>query len=291
MVTTNTLMALLALLGGLLGLGMVLVALGLGNHPVPQLHLTRRLTRPHHQRLLQLAVAVGAALAVGLATGWVVGAFLAGLGVLTLPRMLGPDRAHQAAIARAEATAGWAEMLRDTLAGAAGIEQAIIASAPVAPEPIRPQVTALAAALRQQRLPAALTTFAGELADPTGDLVVAALLHASQHQAGRLGDQLGALAAVARSEVTMRLRVAVARARVRTSVRVIITTTLTMAGGLALTSRAFLAPYDSAVGQLALALIGVVFAAGLRWLERMSRLPTPRRVLAPPSSPAEEVSA
>ena len=62
------------------------------------------------------------------------------------------DRAHAALVARVEAIAGWAEMLRDTIAAAAGLEQAIAATAPLAPPPIRDEVVMLAARLERERL-------------------------------------------------------------------------------------------------------------------------------------------
>ena len=52
---------------------------------------------------------------------------LSGLAVWALPRLLRADPRAQAAVVRVEAVASWTEMLRDTLAAAAGLEQAISA--------------------------------------------------------------------------------------------------------------------------------------------------------------------
>ena len=146
------------------------------------------------------------------------GRVLAGLAAWFLPRAAGPRPAGTRAVGRIEAIAGWTEMLRDTLAAAAGLEQAILATAPLAPVPVREQVTALAVRIqRGQRLPAALRAFAAEVADPTGDLVVAALLLAAEQQARDLGELLASLADSAREHAAMRLRVAAGRARVRTA--------------------------------------------------------------------------
>ena len=82
-------------------------------------------------------------------------------------------------------------MLHDTLAGAAGLEQAIVASAPVAPVAIRTEVVSCAVAIERDRLGAALRQLAEDVRDPTMDLVVAALLLAAEHQAAHLGDLLG----------------------------------------------------------------------------------------------------
>ena len=94
--------------------------------------------------------------------------------------------------------------------------------------PIRAEVATLALRLEGERLVPALRAFADEVADPTCDLVVAALVLAAEHQAHRLGELLGSLAQAARDQATMRLRVEAGRARARTSVKVIVGAT----GGL-----------------------------------------------------------
>lgn len=90
------------------------------------------------------------------------------------------------------------------------------------PPPIRTEVVTLAVRLERERLVPALAAFAEEVADPTCDLVVAALVLAAGHQARRLGELLGTLAATAREQATMRLRVEAGRARTRTSIKVIV---------------------------------------------------------------------
>jgi tight adherence protein B len=178
-----------------------------------------------------------------------------------------------------EAVAGWAEMLRDTMAGAAGLEQAIVASAPVAPLPIRGEVATLAGRLERERLAPALRAFADEVADPTCDLVVATLVLAAEHQASRLGELLGTLAASARDQATMRLRVEAGRARTRTSVRVIVGVTLGLALFLAVLNHGYLAPYSSPLGQFVLLVVGVLFALAFAWLAKITRPVEPARLL------------
>ncbi len=278
--------ALAALWGAGVGLGLAAIIAGLRGAPPPR--LPRRL-RPGpggaigrlDRGMLRIGLAVGAGVLVGAITRWPVGALLAAGAGAFLPDLAGGQAAPRAAVARAEAMAAWAEMLRDTLAGAAGLEQAIVATAPVAPGPIRPQVLALATHLERPgtRLAPALHAFADELDDPTADLVVAALVLSSQRQARRLGELLGALARAARDDATMRLRVEAGRARTRTSARVVVGVTLAMAVGLVVLNRGYLAPYDSAFGQLILAGVGGLFGAAFWWLGRMARVQTPQRLL------------
>jgi tight adherence protein B len=263
-----------------IGLGLVAIVAGLRGAPFPTFR--RAHWRISSQKLTaRLAGALAAAVLVGALTGWPIGAVLAAGAAWTLPGLLGggPSRTHS--VARVEAIAVWTEMLRDTLAGAAGLEQAILATAPVAPAPIRPEVTALAARLSSDRLAPSLRAFAADLADPTADLVVVALLLAAEHEARQLGPLLGSLAQAARDQVNMRLRVEAGRARTRTSVRVVVGATLFMAAALVVLNRSYLAPYGSAGGQLALALVGWCFAGAFAWLTRLARPAERDRVLDP----------
>ena len=275
----GALSALAGLCGAGVGLGLVLALAGWRGIALPRRSPSR--LRPKAERVdLRLALAVGAAVLVGAATGWPVGALLAALAGWGAPSLLSGTKAAQAGVARIEAIAGWAEMLRDTMAGAAGLEQAIAASATVAPLPIRKEVVTLAARLEHGRLAPALRSFADEVADPTCDLVAAALILAAEHQAQRLGELLGSLGEAARDQATMRLRVEAGRARTRTSVKVIVGVTGGLALGLAVFNRGFLAPYDTATGQLVLLLVGAMFAASFVWLAKMTRPATTDRMLA-----------
>jgi len=273
--------ALAVLLGAGAGLGILLVALGLRGSVTPR-QIQRLDRRRLEGRSLRLAIALGAAVLVGAGTGWPVAALLAGAACWGIPQLFVESKAQAQLIARVEAVAGWAEMLRDTMAGAAGLEQAIAASAPVAPLPIRREVATLAARLERERLGPALRAFADEVADPTCDLVVAALLLAAEHQASRLGELLGTLATAARDQATMRLRVEAGRARTRTSVKVIVGVTLGLALFLAVLNHGYLAPFGSPVGQLVLLFVGGLFAAAFAWLAKMTRPVQPSRFLRLP---------
>jgi tight adherence protein B len=271
--------------GAAVGLGLTLVVLGIRGveAPVHRPGWQQRLAGQQQQQRVapRLAGALMVGVLAGAFTGWPAAAVLAGLAVWALPAIAGPDRAHAEGVARIEAVAVWAEMLRDTLASAAGLQQAIGATADTAPAAIRTQVQALRGRIEDgQPLPDALRVFARDLADPTGDLVVVALVQAAERQARHLGDLLGALATSARDQATMRLRVAAGRARTRTAVRTIVGGTVAMAVGLVLINRTYLDPYDSLAGQLVLCLIGGMFTGGLIWLDRIARPKQAPRVLA-----------
>ncbi|MGQ0575507.1 MAG: type II secretion system F family protein [Pseudonocardia sp.] len=278
-----------ALLGGGVGLGLFLVYLGL--RPVDPDDPSRRrpwgipprfgLAKPDRRRLFaRVGVAVAAGVVAGVLTGWVVGAVLAGLACWALPGILGPDRGRAERLNRIEAVATWTEMVRDTLSAAAGLEQAVLATARLAPAAIRPEITELAARIRGgDRLVPALRALAARLADPTADLVVAALVMAAEQRARQLADLLGSLAQAAREQVSMRLRVEAGRARSRTSVRVIVGTTVSFAVGMVVLNRPYMAAYDSPTGQVVLLAVGALFTLGLGWLQRISTIDEPARLL------------
>jgi Flp pilus assembly protein TadB len=263
--------AVAALLGAGFAAGAVAVVAALLPADSPAQARTRRVGWSR-QQLVRVAVAIGCAAVVAGLTRWPVGAVLAGIAAYTLPAALGVDRWHKQALARTEAVATWAEMLRDSLSAAAGLEQTIITTAPLAPEAIREEVADLAAALRLgTRLPVALAELRDRLDDPTGQLVARALLQASQRQSRQLALLLSELATRARARANLRLRIAPGHARVRTNARIIVIFTLAMAAGLVVFNRPFLQPYNSVLGQLVLLAVGGVFAAGFVGITRLAR--------------------
>ncbi|SED62596.1 Flp pilus assembly protein TadB [Amycolatopsis tolypomycina] len=276
--------ALLGVLGAGLAVGALLIAVGLRGRPdraaTPSRLSTWSAARHDRKQVGLLVMAVLAGLAVGVVTGWVVGGILAVVAVAGLPRILGSNVDHQRQLQRIEAIAGWTEMLRDTLVAAAGLEQAILAIAPACPEAIREEITELAVRLeRGDRLAPSLRHLADQLRDPTADLVISALVLAAEHQARQLADLLGELAGEAREQASMRMRVEAGRARTRTSVRVVVITTLVFAVGLVLLNRGYLAPYDTAFGQVMLLLVGLLFMVAFAWLGRIVRQRDPERFL------------
>jgi len=237
----------------------------------------------------RLAVPGVAGLTGYVLTGWPMLAVLAGCGTYFLPGLLRGESGQGARLARIDAVASWAELLRDTLSASAGLYEAIRATAPLAPAAIRPATTHLAERLaRAGTNPhSALRAFADEVADSVADRVAIALGFAVANPTRDLAGLLGALARAAREQAAMGARIQAARARTRTAVRMITGVTLGMGTVLGLLDRNFLAPYGSAFGQLALAVIGGLFAGGFTWLSRLSQLPEPPRLLTPAPVPAQ----
>lgn len=278
-----------ALLGVGAGLGLWLIWRGWTHPPTPA-SAVRRGRGPGDRRVLvRLLACAGVGVLAGVLTGWVVGALLAGVGAWWLPRLLGPDREAAARVARFEAVASWAEMLRDTLAAAAGLEQAILVTAPLVPDAIRPPVLAAAGRLQAgQRLAPVLRELANELADPTADLVLSALVMAAEQRARELGELLGSLAKAARDHAALRMGITASRAQARSEVRITVGVTVVFALGLLLLDRHYLTAYDTAAGQVVLLVVGALFAAGLGLTQRFARIREPERFLAfTPTAPRE----
>jgi Flp pilus assembly protein TadB len=178
-----------------------------------------------------------------------------------------------------EAIASWTESLRDTISAAAGLEQAIIATENHCPRAINEPVQRLVASLRYGTLEDALRRFADDIAHPSCDFVVAALITASTHHSRDVAQLLTHLAECSRSECELYLRIWVSRARTRTSVRIISGTILCFALGLFLFNMNYLRPFFSREGSLVLFLISVCFGGSLYWMSHIARVEIPGRLL------------
>jgi len=208
-----------------------------------------------------------------------VGAVFVVLGAVLLPTVFAGKAVREARLGRVEALAAWAEQLRDTLAGAAGLEETILATVKVAPAPLRPELARLAHRLDRDQLVPSLRAFADDLADPLADLIVCALILGAEKQVNDLGALLGALARAAREQAAMQLRVEAGRARTRTAVQIITVFTLAFAAALVVLNRGYLEPFDSPAGQFVLVLVGGCFAASFWLMDRMTRPAHVERIL------------
>lgn len=179
-----------------------------------------------------------------------------------------------------EAIASWTESLRDTISAASGLEQAIIATEHHCPRAIAEPVQRMVASLRYGTFEDALRRFADDVAHPTCDFVVAALITASAHHSRDLAQLLGHLAKCSRSECELYLRIWVSRARTRTSVRIISGTIASFALGLFVFNSGYLRPFLTTEGFFVFLFVGVCFGSSLTWMSHIARVETPARLLA-----------
>jgi len=265
------------------GAGACLFIAGVRRAPVDRITSAAQHRGPTRGQLRQGAVALSGGLLAYLVTRWPVAVPLGALAVLGR-RGLARGRASHV-IESIEAIASWTEMLRDTLAGAAGLTQALIATAQICPRAIRAQVGALASRLSSGAvLTAALRSFADELADPAADVVVATLLLAATERAHRLGDLLGALAESTREEVAMRQAVEASRASARGAVRTVTGFSFGFLGLMVLFAHSYLEPYRAPAGQAVLVVVATLFGLGLWLMAVMVRArPEPRLLLMEPT--------
>lgn len=271
----------MAALGAGAGLGLFLVFLGVRGVPI----------------LPPIDALFPAGTGSGLATAWVVGGLLIGLLmlaltgwvgaavgaaalVLGLPWFFGGTRLSGLEIERTQAIASWTEMIRDNLAGAAGLEQALQSTASIAPTPIAREVRSFANRLENQPVADALVHLGAELNHPAADLVVVSLANASRMESRDLGPLLTRLSESIRADVRMRLRVEVGRSRIRTSSKIVLAVTIFTMGMIYFTSRDLLAVYDTLEGQFWLLAIFALFIGSLWLMNFYARIDLPDRFTA-----------
>lgn len=287
MISSQTIGSVAALAGALVGGGVfLLIAFIVGVDVLPSTGAAEggRLVRTASRRLM---AAAAAGLVVLLLTRWIVMTIAAAVLVLVWPMMFGGARQEKEAAARIEALATWAESLRDTIAGAVGLEQAIPATVYAASPVIRGDLALLADRMRVRvPLPQALRQFADELDDPTADLIISALIMNSRLRGPGLRQLLSNLAATARAELDMRQRVSASRAGTRRSAQIVVIFSILVILGLAVFNRTFVAPYSSVQGQLVLLVVIALFTVGLMWMRRLAGVSLPRRFLTARSATA-----
>jgi Flp pilus assembly protein TadB len=267
--------------GAGVGLGLWSVILGLrGTSVLPSIGDLFPSVERTEVALAWVAGSALTGLVVFAATGWLVAALLASGVVVAVPRAVAARADRNCHLARTEAVAVWAEMIRDNIAGAAGLEQALVASAAVAPKAIRPELRRFSGRLDRMATVDALGRLGTELDHPSADLVVVALVNAARMEARELGPLLGRLAETIRADVRMRQRVEVGRARIRTSARIVVATTVITIAFLFVFSRQLLEAYNSTAGQLWLVLVGGVFALGGWMLHAYGQIDMPERFAA-----------
>lgn len=257
--------------GAVLGLGLFTLVVAFVGVPERPAGKPRRPRASLQERTRRLVLGIVAGLLALLATRWVVAGLSIGLLVAYWDRIAGSSAVEKRAIARLEALASWTESLRDTIAGAIGLEQAIPATAVNAAPPIRPSLNLLVDRLRiREPLPDALRAFAEDLDDPSADVICAALLLNARLRGPGLRDVLTALAASTREELDMRRRIEASRKSIRRSVRIVLFIVLGMMGMLSVLNRRYVEPYDSLAGQTVLVVIAALFTLGLLWLRSLS---------------------
>ncbi|MGI9596191.1 MAG: type II secretion system F family protein [Acidimicrobiales bacterium] len=262
-------------------LGVLLMIQGLrGNRILPELSAVF----PDGTTTASATAWTAAAFIVGLmvlgVTRWIGAALGMGILVMGVPWFFGGTKQTKREIERTQAIATWAEMIRDNIAGAAGLEQALLSTAEIAPLPIAREVRAFANRLDSMSVVEALVSLGRDLQHPAADLVVVSLANASRMEARDIGPLLTRLAESIRGDVRMRLRIEVGRSRIRTSSKIVLTVTLLTVAMIYFTSRELLAVYDTTGGQIWLLAVFGLFIISLWMMNYFAAVQLPERFTA-----------
>ncbi len=232
--------------------------------------------------------AMVAALLVLAFSGWVVPALVVAVATwATIGAWQRRDRRADSDVERTDALASWIENLRDVLIAGDQPIGAINATVATCGPSIRPQVRRLAAGLGHQDPDVVFRRFADEIDDPLGDLIAAGLLIAVQRGA-RTVAVLDSLAEQARHQADRRRIVDAERAPVQREVTLLTVIMGSLIVGLLVFGRAdYLRAYDSAGGQLFLAVVLAVYAMLLVRVQRLARYPRPSRFLVGDANAAD----
>lgn len=234
------------------------------------------------------AIAAGAGAIVLLATGWVV----AGIGTALLAlgwRGIGGAAGERKAMARLEGLAMWTESLRDTIAGAVGLEQAIPSSLRAAAPSIQGPLERMVDRLHTRvALPEALHKFADDLDDSSADMIIAALIINARLRGPGLRELLSALASSVREELDMRRKVNAERRSTRRSVQIVVAVSVGLALIMAVFNRGYVHPYGTPVGQAVLVVVAALYGVAFVWLRRLAKFNAPERLLIVPSPAVPE---
>jgi len=226
-------------------------------------------------------VAVMVAVVVLAATRWVLPALVCGaMGWWVTGLIADRDRRGPGELERVEALATWTEQLRDVLMAGDQPIGAIQATVATCPEPVRPQVRALASRLGRQSEQVVLRQFADDLDDPTADLIAAGLLVALT-KGGRAERVLSSLAQQARHQAERRKLLEAEREPARREVWWVTgLMTAQLVGGLVFARSSYLAPYRTLGGQVVLCVLLGAFLALIVYVQRLSRFTRPARFLS-----------
>jgi tight adherence protein B len=236
--------------------------------------------RPRVDRLTARAgLAIAGAAVAGWWTRWIVAAAAVGLLGWLAPSFVGLRAQRRRQLARSEAIAIWAEMLRDLLVSNAGLHEAIGKSARVAPAAIRDEVRALYVRAQRGDLSAALARFADDMDDAIADTVVTALQIADQRAVSDLGQMLAAVATSTRETVAMQLRINAARARTYRTAQLIAGIVAFFVAVLVVTNRGYMEPFGTLAGQLVLVGVCATVAASVWAMVVLSRPARAARLL------------
>ncbi|HYN32667.1 MAG TPA: hypothetical protein VES40_08585 [Ilumatobacteraceae bacterium] len=246
-----------------------------------------RAQRPFDADLVpRFMASVGVGALVLTFSGWLIASLVVAIGCwFAVGRWQRRDKRAISDVERTDALASWIENLRDVLVAGDQPVGAINATVATCPPAIKPQVRRLAAGLGRQDPDIVFRRFADDLDDPLGDLVAAGLLIAVQRGA-RTAAVLSSLAEQARRQADRRRLVEAERAPIQREVTLLTLIMGSLIVAVLVFGRAeYLAPYDTAGGQLFLGSVLAIYALLLVRVQRLAHFPRPSRFLTTAEPP------
>ena len=270
-----------ALSAAVLALGLLLVLLAFRSDEPDDTSEPVATDRSRRLQPIELLCGAGVGVLIVSVTHWVLPALVAAAIGWWVARMVAHrDDSSANELERVEALATWIEQVRDVLMAGDQPVGAIQSTTATCPEPIRPQVRALASRLGRQNEQIVLRQFADELDDPIADLVAAGLLVALT-KGGRAERVLSSLAQQARHQAERRKLLEAERAPARREVWWVTgLMTLQLVAGLLFARSSYLAPYRTLSGQRGLCVLLGVFLGLIVYVQRLSRFVRPARFLS-----------
>lgn len=260
--------------------GLILLVLSFTEPPVKEAKPDWLPTAANGSLALWAGASVVVALFVWISSGWPALAVGAGALIWVGKLWLRASRERAAYYKTTEAISVWIDMVKDSLGGGAGLSQAIEATVGVAPEIVRPQVVQLASAQRTSSQAQALRDFGSALAHPTSDLVVLALVTASEQQARDLPKLLAKTAEQARTRNASVLQIETERTKLYTEARAMVLSIAILGLIISIIARDFLEPYNTAFGQMVLVVIMIMVVGSAAALIEAGRPQKELRLLA-----------
>ena len=210
-------------------------------------------------------------------TPWVSLAIFAAGAAYVVPQNTAQRKEQEAYLERTIAMSEWVQQLRDSIVSGAGIEEPLRETARNGPESLRRDLRVLAGELTTFDAAEALERFAARTEHHTADMLAATYAVAATESVKDLPGLLAEIAEFARNEVETLKNAASQRKRIRKNSRLI----LGVLGGLVGTGFVFLGPllafYDTAVGQLTLAVLGAATLGIVRLQGKLSMMESPPR--------------
>ena len=199
---------------------------------------------------------------------------------VAVPMVVLDSAAEMRAIERLVAVGVWARGLAEVLAGGAGLEQAVAATADTCPAAIQRTIGDLAVRWAAGR-PAdeALRAFADDLDDADVDVVVATLVLGSRNGLPELSKALDAAVDAVAERVDVRQRIEAQRVARRRKARNAVAGVMLAVLVLVSFNPTYLRPYGTATGQWVLVLLTVLFTACLYWMQSLCRTRPSLRLL------------